>query len=157
MLKERGKEKTRIALHPKCGNKRRKVNSFLFLHFFFLYGFFPLCLFFFSSASEEEAIVFFFHFLFLFEAKKVMTQVCRCLFFSSIFVVNKANDNKLDVILKVSPPTYLPHSYLPPTYLLHFILHSLHYQESLKWEGRRGRAELGARSGRAKMQLGESI
>jgi hypothetical protein len=27
----------------------------------------------------------------------------------------------------------------------------------LKREGRRGRAELGARSGRAKMQLGESI
>jgi hypothetical protein len=34
--------------------------------------------------------------LFLFEAKKVMTQVCRCLFFSSIFfVVNKATITSL--------------------------------------------------------------
>ncbi len=42
-LKERGKEKTRRTLHPKCKNERRKVSSFHFLHFFLFY----VCFFFF--------------------------------------------------------------------------------------------------------------
>jgi hypothetical protein len=39
MLKEHVEEKARGALHPKCRNERRKVNSLPSLHFFLLYGF----------------------------------------------------------------------------------------------------------------------
>jgi hypothetical protein len=42
-LKKCGKEKARRVLHPKCRSKRKKVSSLPFLHFFFLYGFFSLC------------------------------------------------------------------------------------------------------------------
>jgi hypothetical protein len=43
MLKECGEEKTRGVFHPKCRSERRKVNSFLSLHFFFSMVFFFLC------------------------------------------------------------------------------------------------------------------
>ncbi len=90
----KGESKNSASCQMRKWEKKGKLLPFSI--FLFLYGFFPLCFFFFSSASEEDAIVFFFHFLFLFEAKKVMTQVCRCLFFSSIFfVVNKATITSL--------------------------------------------------------------
>jgi len=43
-LKKCGEEKVRGALHPKCKNERRKVNSFPSLHFFSSLWFF-LCVF----------------------------------------------------------------------------------------------------------------
>jgi len=42
-LKECGEEKARGVLHPKCKSERRKVSSFLFLHFFFSMIFLSLC------------------------------------------------------------------------------------------------------------------
>ncbi len=45
-LKECGKEKARGAFHRKCKSERRKVISFLSLHFFFLYDFFFFVFFF---------------------------------------------------------------------------------------------------------------
>jgi hypothetical protein len=54
-LKERVEEKAEGALHLKCRSKKRKVSSFLSLHFFsFSMVFFSLCFFFFSSTSKEE-------------------------------------------------------------------------------------------------------
>jgi hypothetical protein len=54
MLKECEKEKTRGVLHPKCGIERRKVNCLLFLHFFFLWLFFSLCVFFFLMLEKKK-------------------------------------------------------------------------------------------------------
>jgi len=54
---------------------------------------------------------------------------------------------------KFFPPTYLPPlSYIPPTYLTSFCTHSIiKARENLKWEGKRRRAELGAKSGRVEV------
>ncbi len=43
-LNERGEEKAREALHPKCRSERKKVSSFFSLHFCFFYVFFPFFL-----------------------------------------------------------------------------------------------------------------
>jgi hypothetical protein len=52
-LKERGKEKARGALHPKCRSERRKVSSFHSLHFLSVIL---------LEKKEKDAIIFFFHF-----------------------------------------------------------------------------------------------
>jgi hypothetical protein len=83
----------------------------------------------------------FFIFLFLFEAKKTMTQACRCLFFLVIFVANKAMTTSL-----------LPSQNFPllPTYLISFCVHSIvKVQKNLKWEGKRGNAKLRTKSKKA--------
>jgi hypothetical protein len=62
-LKKCGKEKAKRMFHPKCRNKRRKVNSLHYLHFLSV-----------LLLEKKDVIIFFFHFLlFLFKMKKIMT------------------------------------------------------------------------------------
>jgi hypothetical protein len=90
----------------------------------------------------------------MFEAKKAMTQVCRCLLFLflSFFVVNKAMTTSL---LPSQNFPLLPTSPLLPTYLTSFCVHPIvRARENLKRESRSGNQEKTlkrkSKSGRAK-------
>ncbi len=73
-LKECGREKVRITLHPKCRSERRTVTSFPSIHFSFPWFFFFNVFFSFLMLEKKKMpSSFSFFFLFLFEAKKAIT------------------------------------------------------------------------------------
>jgi hypothetical protein len=106
-MKERGEEHVGGVLHPKCRSGRRKVSSHPSLHLFFFsmvfFFFFPLYVFFFLLLEKKKMpSTSSFIYLFLFEANKVMAQMCCRLFSSSIFCCEQGDNNKLVAIAQFS-------------------------------------------------------
>jgi hypothetical protein len=101
---------------------------------------------FFSFTWEEDAIIFFFHFFVFVWSEEDNTKMPLPFLFLLFFIMNKVTTTRL--LLSQNFP-FLPISPLLLTYFTSFCVHSIiKVWKSLKGEGRRGKAELGAKNRR---------